>query len=70
MKNGKKYLYVRPAHPPKWWPKVKGKPAFVGVMKEGVGWVVGQGDAMTEEQIETARVVMSYDMAGARFQVR
>lgn len=56
-------LYMKPTRAPKWWPRgARGRPEWVGVLKGGDGWVVGDGDFMTAEQIRYARRLMVYDV--------
>lgn len=55
------FLFVKPARPPKWWPRATVKntgekiPAFVGVLRDGSGWVVGKGQSMTAAEVKTAK---------------
>lgn len=63
----KLYLYVRPRKSPKWWPRDSFGPVWCGVLKDGVGWVVGSGDAMNAQERATARKLV--DVLRPEFQV-
>lgn len=56
MSKVTKYLVeALPLSPPKWWPRGAGRKAlWVGVLKEGDGWIVGDGDSMTAAQAQEA----------------
>lgn len=70
-KAGKRRLYVKPARAPDWWPRDEHRrPKFVGVLKGGCGWVVGDGDPMTQTQRADAKEVLRWDMRSPRFEVR
>lgn len=67
----KKRLYMKPRPAPKWWPRSSnGRPLFVGVLKGGDGWVVGDGDLMTPKQIEHAKWMLKMDNKNPLFEVR
>lgn len=66
----KKRLYMKPARPPKWWPRdANGKPRWAGVFKDGVGWVAGDGDLMTAQQIKIALKMIEFE-GKVHFEVR
>lgn len=61
-------LYARPRNPPKWWPvDENGKPQWVGVLKDGIGWVRGKGDVLTYPQAVAARQFVEIPGRGKRF---
>ena len=53
----KRYLlYFRPVRSPKWWPRTSLKVAtYVGVLRDGDGWCVGDGDVLTQVQVSEAK---------------
>ena len=53
-------LYLRPAKPPKWWPRKGRAYVYVGCLRES-GWVVGDGDIMTREQVKLTQQILSWD---------
>jgi hypothetical protein len=66
----KKRLYMKPRPAPKWWPRVNGRPDFVGVLKGGEGWCIGDGDLMTPAQITKAKWMLKMDNKNPLFEVR
>ena len=68
----KRRLHMKPTRAPKWWPRdARGRVEWVGVLKDGDGWVVGDGDLMTAEQIRAARRLVVYEVSyKPRFEVR
>lgn len=61
-------LYVKPSPVPKWWPRSsRGTAAWVGVLKDGMGWVEGDGDKLTRAQVTLARQLV--EVRGRRFKV-
>jgi len=51
-------LQAKPFKAPKWWPRdSKDKPVWVGVLKGGDGWCLGDADPMTKAQVEKAAQV-------------
>ena len=63
-------LYYKPPRAPKWWPRdAKGVAIYVGALRNGAGWVIGNGDLMNDDEIEMTRTVVKWDLPTARFRV-
>lgn len=59
-------LYAKPRRAPKWWPRNGRIVRWAGVMREGVGFVIGQdGDRMTAAEVAQAKRLL--DLPGAKF---
>jgi hypothetical protein len=52
---------------PRWWPHEGRRVAAVGVLRGGIGWLKGDGDLLSEREVEEAREVMKYEWPGAEF---
>lgn len=61
-------LYAKPARAPKWWPRdEKGKARWVGLLSNGIGWVVGQGDVFrTAHEVRTVKTLFGGDQIDDR----
>ena len=54
-KEPKFFLSAKPKRPAKWWPREGRLFCWVGILKDGGGWQVGQGDAMTRAEIRLTK---------------
>ena len=64
-------IYFKPARAPKWWPRVKGRPQFVGVTCMGFGWLVGDGDEIDARYERAVKNELTVEYgAKTRFEVQ
>lgn len=54
-------IFFRPVRAPKWWPRERGKPLFVGVVLDGYGWVKGIGDAIDAREVDSVKETIQFD---------
>lgn len=60
-------LYAKPVRAPKWWPRdEKRRARWVGLLSNGIGWVVGYGDWMTTKQAKMAKQAFLDDQVDDR----
>jgi hypothetical protein len=69
VKKKKALLDVKPAKPPKWWPRQARRFAWVGALRGG-GWVLGDGAPLTQKEITEAKQVLRFDIDKPLFKVR
>lgn len=50
-----KFLDAKPKRLQQWWPKEGRKAAWVGVLRGGIGWRLGNGDALDDDEISDAK---------------
>lgn len=63
----RKRLYFKPKRAPKWWPRNGRRVRFVGVFAGGTGWVLGDGDPMTDKELAVAREYLEWDFGHSDF---
>lgn len=65
--NAKPQIRVsyRPARPPKWWPRDEAsRPAYVGLLADGLGWRLGPGEWFDEEMWFFVKNELEFDAVG------
>lgn len=60
-------VYAKPVRGPRWWPRdEKGRTRWVGLLSNGIGWVVGVGDRMTKKDAHAAQAAFAADQTDDR----
>lgn len=62
---------VRARGVPKYWPRDEaGKVCWVGVLQDGVGWVIGDGASLTAPQASAAERFFPYNQDDRKFKFK
>lgn len=67
MRGRRVEVYAKPVRAPRWWPRDGAREVcWVGLLADGAGWVVGDGDPMTAAEARTARQIFAENQTDDR----